>query len=128
MVEAVEFVHGKGIRHSDIRLDQWLLDSEMNARLSDFNASGYDECPSFGLQGVKAVGNEDSSHFLPRDPCDDNSIRSDLFALGSALYELEHGSTLFSGLLDSETITKHFASGTFPSVSNLRLGCLILGC
>lgn len=65
MVEGVEFVHGKGVRHSHIRLDQWLLDSGLNARLSDFNASGYDECHSLGLEGAKALGNENSSHFMP---------------------------------------------------------------
>ena len=35
MIEAVQFIHSKGVRHSDIRLNQWLLDSGMNARLSD---------------------------------------------------------------------------------------------
>lgn len=68
MIEAVHFVHGKGVRHSDIRLGQWLLDSEMNARLSDFNASGYDECPTFGLSKQEALGHENPSHFMPRDP------------------------------------------------------------
>jgi len=91
MIEAVDFIHSKGVRHSDIRLDQWLLDSGKNARLSDFNSSGYDECPSLGLPGEKALGNEDPSDFMLRDPAEDSSVRSDLFPLGSALYELEHG-------------------------------------
>ncbi|KAF2769159.1 hypothetical protein EJ03DRAFT_374689 [Teratosphaeria nubilosa] len=126
MIEAVQLVHSKGVRHSDIRLDQWLLDSEMNARLSDFNASGYDECPAFGLHGEKAIGDEAPSHFMPRNSSGDNSIRSDLLALGSALYEIEQGSSPFAGA-DDETITRRFALREFPSVSKLTLGCIILG-
>lgn len=126
MIEAVQFIHSKGIRHSDIRLSQWLLDSGMNARLSDFNASGYDECPALGLHGEKALGEEDTSHFMPRASSEDNSVRSDLFALGSALYEIEHGSTPFADA-DEETIAKRFALRQFPSVSNLTLGCIISG-
>jgi len=36
IIESVSFIHG--VRHSDLRLDQWLLDADLNARLSDFNA------------------------------------------------------------------------------------------
>lgn len=124
MIQAVEFVHSKGVRHSDIRLEQWLLDSEMNVQLSDFNSSGHDECLSLGLRCERALGNEAPSHFMPRDPSDDNSVLSDLFALGSALYELEQGSSPYAGE-DEETITKQFALQEFPSVSGLTLGCII---
>lgn len=126
MIEAVQFVHSKGVRHSDIRLSQWFLDYNMNARLSDFNASGFDEYPALGLRGEKALGNEDSSHFMPRDFSEDNTVRSDLFALGSALYEIEHGSTPFADA-DDETIAQRFALREFPSVSGLALGSIISG-
>ncbi|GAB1730087.1 hypothetical protein NU195Hw_g5155t1 [Hortaea werneckii] len=125
MIEGVQFIHSKGVRHSDIRLSQWLLDSQMNARLSDFNSSGHDECAALGLPGQKALGVEDPGHFMPRDYCEDNSIRSDLFALASALYEIECGSLPFSDEND-EAITQRFARGEFPSVSDLTLGRIIL--
>ncbi|RMY49783.1 hypothetical protein D0865_07288 [Hortaea werneckii] len=32
-------IHSKGVQHSDIRLSQWLPDSGMDARPSDFNSS-----------------------------------------------------------------------------------------
>ncbi len=126
MIEGVGYVHSKGVRHSDLRLDQWLLDSETNARLSDFNASGYDECSRLDLPGEKALGIEGPSHFLPRDPCADNSVRSDLFALGSALYELEHGSAPYAGV-DDEAIAKRYELQCFPSVSTMMLGQVISG-
>ncbi|THW77460.1 kinase-like protein [Aureobasidium pullulans] len=127
MIEAVQWIHSKGVRHSDIRLEQWFLDSGLNARLGDFNTSGYDDNPTLGLQGAKALGVECASHFMPRDPCEDNTIQSDLFALGSALYELETGSAPFVGKED-ETITSCFAQGDFPPISHLSLGSIISGC
>ncbi|KAI6874190.1 hypothetical protein KC343_g12329 [Hortaea werneckii] len=125
MIEGVQFIHSKGVRHSDIRLSQWLLDSGINARLSDFNSSGHDECPALVIQGQTALGVEDPSHFMPREYCEDNSVRSDLFALGSALYEIEHGSRPYADE-DDDIITQRFARGDFPSVSDLTLGCIIL--
>ncbi|KAK4892062.1 hypothetical protein LTR27_009412 [Elasticomyces elasticus] len=126
MIEAVEYVHSKGVRHSDLRLEQWFLDSGMNARLSDFNASGYDAYPALDLPAESAVGLETASHFLPRNPDGDSTVRSDLFALGSALYELENGSSPFAGA-DEETITDRFARGEFPPISDLTLGRLVSG-
>lgn len=42
IVESAEYIHTMGVRHSDSRLAQWFLDEALDARLSDFNASGYD--------------------------------------------------------------------------------------
>lgn len=126
MVEGVAYVHSKGVRHSDLRLDQWLLDSGMNARLSDFNASGYDECSALGLSGETALGNEGLRHFMPRDALEDNSIRSDLFALGSALYELECGRAPYADV-DEDTVVERFARYEFPPVATLKLRCFVIG-
>ncbi len=82
MVESVAYSHSKGVRHSDVRLDQWLVDSMLNARLCDFNTSGFDDQPDLGLKGWQASGLESGSHYLPRNPLDDNTIESDLFCAG----------------------------------------------
>jgi len=127
MIEAVEYIHGRGVRHSDIKLCQWLLDSGLNARLSDFNGCGYDAQPLLGMRSVKALSYERQSHFLPRDRSKDNTVISDLFALGSALYELEHGSSPFVEISE-ERVTEYFTQGKFPPVSDMALGRIILGC
>jgi hypothetical protein len=93
MMEAVEYIHTKGARHYDLRLDQWSLDSDINARLGDFNPSEYDESQSLELDGAKTLGVEAASHCMPREPRVDNTVQSNSFALGSALYTLDHGST-----------------------------------
>lgn len=127
IIEGLEVVHQKGVRHADIRLDQWLLDCEWNARLSDFNASGFDTNEALGLEGSKALGLEPPSHFMPRDPTEDSSVRSDLFALGSTLYELEAGSIPFADN-DDDTITECFEAGIFPEVKDFLFGRVMLGC
>lgn len=116
-----------GVIHSDFRLEQWLLDETFNARLSDFNASGYDRNMEIGLEGSEALGAEDASHFMPRDDIDGNTVESDLFALGSTLYELITGKAPYEDR-SSELVENLFREGVFPSVDGLQLGDLIMGC
>lgn len=127
IIESVDFIHAMGVRHSDLRLDQWLLDADLNARLSDFNASGYDAKAVLGLEGSKALGHEDPSHYLPRDPMIDNGIESDLFALGSVLYELLAEHKPYKDLED-DAIQSMYEQGQFPNTEGLLLGEIIQGC
>lgn len=127
IVESAEYIHTMGVRHSDFRLEQWLLDETLNARLSDFNASGYDRNVEIGLEGSEALGAETASHFMPRDPAHDNTVESDLFALGSTLYELVTGKAPYEGR-SPESVENLFREGVFPGVDGLPLGDLIMGC
>lgn len=49
------YIHSKGVLHADLRLDQWLLDDDMQPRLADFNGSGFDSQPVLGLEFTKAT-------------------------------------------------------------------------
>ncbi|KAF2021901.1 hypothetical protein BU24DRAFT_488229 [Aaosphaeria arxii CBS 175.79] len=97
------------------------------ARLSDFNASGFDDQPDLGLKGKPAQGLESISHSLPRDPEADSTVESDLFALGSTLYELIAGQTPYEGQ-SHESIETLFRKGEFPSTEGLLLEEVIMGC
>jgi len=125
IIESVNFIYG--VKHSDLRLDQWLLDADLNARLSNFNASGYDAKAALGLEGSKALRYENSSHCLPRDPMTDNGIKSDLFALGSVLYELVAAHRPYENLKD-DAIRFMYKQGQFPNIEGPLLGDLVLGC
>ncbi|ELR09573.1 hypothetical protein VC83_05528 [Pseudogymnoascus destructans] len=107
IIEAVALVHEKGIVHADLALRQFFLDSDLNARLGDFGASGY--------PGQEALGMEGASHCLPRNPDEPNTFVSDLFALGSTLYELGVGDIPYRGLND-DLIENLYAKGDFPFV------------
>lgn len=104
-----------------------MLDADFNARLSDFNGSGYDANQSLGLEGCKAIANEIASHYLPRDPETDNTVESDLFALGSVLYELTAGKKPFQSL-DDCTIESLYMQRSFPEVDGLLFEEIITGC
>lgn len=80
MVESVAYIHTKGVRHSDIRLEQWLVDKDLDALLSDFNASRFSDQPNLALKGRLAQGLDLSGHCLPRDPNIDNTVMSDNFS------------------------------------------------
>jgi serine/threonine protein kinase len=127
MIESVVYIHSKGVRHSDLRLEQWLVDLNFNVRLSDFNAAGFDDQPDLGMKGRPAQGLEVASHCLPRDLEADNTVISDLFALGSTLYELLTREVPFEGQSD-EFMELSFREGNFPSTEGLLLGEVIMGC
>ncbi|KAK5233221.1 hypothetical protein LTR47_005718 [Exophiala xenobiotica] len=127
MIQSVSYIHSKGVRHSDLRLDQWLVDEDGKARLSDFNASGYDEQPSLCLKKREAAGLESTGYYLPRSDDADSSVLTDLFALGSSLYELNTDERPYPDLDDS--VVDHLsAKGHFPSTQGLVFGAEILAC
>lgn len=93
-VKTVDFIHRKGIIHSDLAARQFLLDDRLNLRLSDFGGSS--------LDGSAALIMENITHFLPRDEDSPNTVQSDIFTLGSTLYEIMTGQKPFKGKLDKE--------------------------
>lgn len=145
IIEAVIAIHKHGIIHSDLALRQFFVDSDLNVRLGDFNSSQY--------PGLPALGYEKASHCLPRDYEMPNTVTSDIFAVGSTLYELVAGSSPFQELYPLETqdvvqssdsavirdrverqlladceVEERFRSQVFPDVSGLFGGDIILGC
>ena len=83
-----------GMIHSDMALWQFFVDDNLNTRLGDFNSSQY--------PGQLALGFENALHCLPKDYEAPNTVMSDLFALGSTLYELIAGKTPYSKLYPVE--------------------------
>jgi serine/threonine protein kinase len=119
IIEAVEFVHSKGIIHSDLAARQFLLDSTLHAKLSDFGFSSFSK--------GDALGFEVSSHHLPRDIDSKrpSTIRSDLFALGSTLYEVMTGTRPYEGRED-DNIVQLYRKRLFPDVTGVIYGHVIL--
>lgn len=145
MIEAVVKIHDHGIVHSDLASRQFFLDIDLNLRLGDFNASQY--------PGHAALGFEKATHCLPRDYAAPNTTASDLFALGSTLYELVAGKAPYSELYPVESedmlrstdpidiqaqtqreqqadleIETRYQNHDFPDVTCLFGGEIIMGC
>lgn len=119
VVECVGVLHRHNVIHSDLALRQFLVYEDGLPRISDFTASGY--------PGHPALGMENASHFMPRSFHELNSVQSDLFALGSTLYELMEGDVPYSGKTDEET-EELYEGGNFPCTKGLLCGDVILGC
>lgn len=145
IIQGVSFIHGRGVLHSDLTLRQHFVDDDLNVRLADFNASQY-------LDQI-ALGYEKATHCLPRDYEEPNTVRSDLFALGSTLHELSAGKSPYSEIypIEADAITRSndhavimariqrkqqadskvealYTQQIFPNVSDLFGGDIILGC
>lgn len=76
-------------------------------RLSDFGGSS--------VQGSDAIVMENATHFLPRDENLPNTVLSDLFALGSTLYEIFVGRKPYEGVVgDDEEVQRLFGERVFP--------------
>ncbi|KAJ5562558.1 kinase-like protein [Penicillium sp. DV-2018c] len=110
-IEAVAFIHERDVIHSDLSARQFLVDKSYNIRLSDFGGSS--------LQGSDAIVMENATHFLPRDESAPNTVQSDIFALGSTVYEILLGEKPYEGMEDEE-IQRLFSDKVFPKLDGIR--------
>jgi serine/threonine protein kinase len=113
--EAVCHIHSKRILHCDIRQDNLLLDTGLNLKLADFQGQHFSTDGEILLDGLSL---ESTKAYLPRTPADHASIKTDLFALGSAIYFIMMGHEVFPTLdsfSEEEEITRRFSAGEFPT-------------
>ncbi|TWU78251.1 hypothetical protein ED733_008145 [Metarhizium rileyi] len=118
--EAAALLHSHGIIHADIKPANMVLDDNLGLRIIDFSGCAIDNS--------KPLCFESARYFLPRDinvhPC---SVQTDLFALGSSLFEIITGSPPYSHL-DENDIEEKYREGDFPSIKGLIYGSIIEAC
>ncbi len=114
LTEGVDYFHSKRILYCDLRSDNLLLDTNLNLKVSDFQGQ------HFSINGeiiLDALSLESTKEYLPREPADHSSVKTDLFALGSTIYFIITGHEVFPGLdksQDEEEIERRFRAGEFP--------------
>lgn len=133
-VEAITFLHSKGVIHSDLRPENYLVhatnESLLDLWLCDFGGA---RCDDLG-----------SDYHLPDDPFFDprmpweSTPATDIFSLGSIIYTIMTGHWPYrEGLppvtTDDQTaymaeVQQKFLDSEFPDVSNLGGGEVIKGC
>lgn len=112
--EAVEHLHRKRIIYGDINPRNLLLDQNLNVKLADFQGMYKSFDRSVLLDGLSR---ECTKSFLPRTNGDHADIKTDHFALGSAIYFIMMGHEVFPELDsedDDEEVEQRFRNGQFP--------------
>jgi serine/threonine protein kinase len=110
----VAYIHSKRVLHCDIRHDNLLLDANLDLKLADFQGQ------HFSVDGeilLDALSLESTRAYLPRQPADHASVRTDLFALGCVIYFIMMGQEVFPDLeksTDEDEIERRFREGDFP--------------
>ncbi|KAK4235065.1 kinase-like domain-containing protein [Achaetomium macrosporum] len=101
--ESLHLLHSHGIIHCDLKPENFLLDSSSRLKIIDFSGSSFD-----GLVG-SAI----------------KSTRTDLFALGSTIYEIMTGRQPYEELSDEE-VEARYSRKIFPSVQGVPCGRVIM--
>lgn len=119
IAEGLQYIHSRGVKQVDIGTYNVLLDWQDNAKLSDFAGSSLD-----GSEPTVAPGAH-ATH--PRLSVSNPSVHSELFALGSLLYEME---TTYQALHDKNDgeLEELFGTGQFPPTDDLLLGEIMKNC
>lgn len=118
--EAVGLVHACGIIHGDIKPSNFLVDEHLRLRLIDFSGSSIDDQPALVVENAR--------FFLPRNRREDeSSVLTDLFALGSTIYEIMTTQQPYEDL-DEEGVEVRYIHGDFPAVEGVVCGDIINKC
>jgi serine/threonine protein kinase len=131
--EAIRYIHQKGVIHSDLRPENYLLHTDaggvLNLYLTDFGGSTCRDIDGGHLP--------DSGFFNPRRPWVSTEA-TDIFSLGSVFYTIMTGHWPYKspGPFESveekwrydENVDELFSQGKFPTVEDLAGGAIIQGC
>lgn len=119
IIQAIQYIHSQGVMQVDIGSGNVLLDQYGTAKLSDFAGSSLDESKPLIAPSAH------SEH--PNMPYSKPSIKSELFAVGSLLYEIEMTKVPYADKNDGE-LERLFKADVYPDTVNLILGKVITKC
>lgn len=119
IAQAVSLMHSNGIIHCDIKPRNFLLDATLNIKIIDFSGSS--------LDGSNPASGEGTRFYLPRHWRDPPTEATDLFALGSTLYEVFQGTSPYEET-SSDQVEVLFKRKEFPPVSAIPCGQIIQQC
>ena len=117
--EGLTILHGVDIVHGDINSWNFLINDEFRLCIIDFSGSTIDGEAGSAFEGYR--------YCLPRSFNDPSTVRTDLFALGSLLYEIATSEAPYERSGDQEVV-EYFEQGIFPPTQDILLGSIILGC
>jgi serine/threonine protein kinase len=121
-IDAIATIHEYGVIHSDISARNFLVADDLSIQLCDFAGSSINGLESLVEEETRYLSSPSSSSVSsPR------TIQTDLFALGSFIYEVSTGARPFADI-DDEEVERLYAAKTFPSLNGLEYQDIISKC
>lgn len=117
----IEYIHGKGISHGDIKLDNVLLDKNMNLKLIDF---GFAQI----CQTCKSIKQNYTVEYAPPELLEGNpydTFQADIWSLGITFYACVKGYLPYN---DDQPIKKQILDGMIDIDLSDDLGKLVWKC
>jgi len=105
MVEALAYLHGKGVAHLDVKLENFLLDTKFNIKLADFGAS---RMTAKDQQLNEQIGT--TAYWSPQqnEQTSYNGFEADVFSLGVTIFLLVAGRMPFETASKDDEDYVHF--------------------
>ncbi|KAJ5112873.1 hypothetical protein N7456_001407 [Penicillium angulare] len=119
---AIATIHAHGVVHSDISARNFLVADDFSIKLCDFAGSGTDSLESLAQE--ESPEEESPYQIFPWSP---RTNKTDLFALGSFIYEVSTGLRPFVDI-DDEEIERRYAAQIFPCLDGLKYCEIISKC
>ncbi|PVH67283.1 kinase-like protein, partial [Cadophora sp. DSE1049] len=118
--EGTAYIHSSSVLHCDINVNNLLLDNDLNIKVADFQGRYLAPDGSVLLDGRSS---ENVKSSMPRSDPNYADKKTDIFALGSAIYYIMEGHEPFPELNsldddDESEIIRRYTSGRFPPLSD----------
>jgi serine/threonine protein kinase len=137
--ESLDILHGVSIVHGDINTWNFLITDEFRHEEVGHEVSRHEESQPSDLRlciidfsgstidAVRGSAIEGFRYWLPRAFRAPSTVRTDVFALGSLLYEIATSEEPYKTHADDEAV-EHFRQGIFPPTKDVLLGNVIRAC
>ena len=103
LIDAVEYLHTKGVAHGDIKPENILVDGTFNLKLADFGSAA-----KFSKGSLSAYKTETSPYLSPEKHVEESydPFKADIFALGVVLFIMVSGSLPFESATKEDVLYK----------------------
>ncbi|MCJ1338430.1 hypothetical protein MMC09_003718 [Bachmanniomyces sp. S44760] len=123
IIEGLRYLHEKSVLQSDLGCHNLLMDENDNIKYCDFAGCSIDGEESWVCYELRSQRPSIAGEI----PGEVITVSTEIFALGSALYEISTTTPPYKDESD-ETITERFKSNRFPQTESLELGSIISKC